>query len=425
MKNWITYWFTVGVVFTLGFTAWAQVPSTPENGYGLPDEIVLPEPYATPSTRRVTHVVGWKENQTPDVPAGFTIKPFAKDLLHPRWVYILPNGDVLIAESNDKNSGRPSNSADRILLLRDKDDDGRAEERHVFIKELNQPFGMALMGNDLYVANSDKLLRFPYREGATKIKRDMGEIITELPAGGYNHHWTRNVMVDDSGEKLLVTVGSSSNVGEHGMDKEERRANILIMDVDGSNEEVYASGLRNPNGLAYHPQTGELWTAVNERDKLGNNLVPDYITSVEKGGFYGWPYIYYGDHIDPRWRDSMPKRLPGKSLKPDFATGSHTATMDVDFYTGNSFPEEYKNGAFAVQHGSWNRAKYSGYKVVFIPFENGKPTGEVSDFITGFLDQDNPDIAFGRPVSIAVRPDGSMLLTDDDGNTVWHIQVEK
>lgn len=409
--------------------AQAQVAgSTKENGYGLPSQITLPEPFATESVRRETQIVGWPEGKTPQAPSGLTVKEFASDLKHPRWIYILPNDDVLVAEAEDyskdekerKKQIRSGHSANRITLFRDRDGDGIADERHVFLENLFQPFGMALAKGHLYVANSNSIVRFPYVEGADSLEGE-GEKIADLPAGGYNHHWTRNLMLDKSGERLLVTVGSSSNVGEHGMDREERRAKILIMDLNGDNEEIYAWGLRNPNGLDYNPVSGVLWTAVNERDKLGDNLVPDYITSVKQGGFYGWPYKYFGDHIDPRWEGKIPEDLP-EVIVPDLATGSHTATMDIHFYRDNKLGDEYQNGAFVAQHGSWNRAKYIGYKILFVPFRDGRPTGEVRDFLTGFMKDTDSDEAYGRPTAVAEESDGTLLVVDDDGETIWSIQ---
>ena len=409
----------------------AQVAeSTPENGYGTPDAIKLPEPFATESVRRVTKVVGWPEGKTPIVPKGFEVKKFAGDLKHPRWIYILPNKDVLVAESDDysedpekkKQEIREGKSANRITLFRDKDGDGVAEERHTFLKDLYQPFGMALVDDTFYVANSHSIVRFPYETGSSSITAP-GEKILDLPAGGYNHHWTRNLKVDENKKRLLFTVGSSSNVGEHGMDKEERRAKILSVNFDGSDERVVAWGIRNPNGLDYNPITGELWAAVNERDELGDNLVPDYITSVQAGGFYGWPYKYFGRRVDPRWAEKMPTGLP-PVLLPDLATGSHSSTMDIDFYRGDALGAGYKNGAFLAQHGSWNRAKYIGYKILFVPFENGSPTGEVQDFMTGFMKDTKKDEVYGRPTAVIEESDGTLLVVDDDGGTVWSVQPE-
>ena len=421
----------VSIALVVGMLTCAQAQvagSTEENGYGLPSQITLPEPYATESVRRETQVVGWPDQTTPKAPDGLTVRKFASELRHPRWIYVLPNDDVLVAESNDYAEDeekrakqiKSGHSANRITLFRDNDGDGIADERHLFLDDLFQPFGMALADGHLYVANSKSIVRFPYSEGANSIESE-GEKIADLPAGGYNHHWTRNLMLDKTGEKLLVTVGSSSNVGEHGMEKEKRRANILVMDLDGDNEEVYAWGIRNPNGLDYNPVTGELWTAVNERDKLGDNLVPDYITGVKRGGFYGWPYKYFGDHTDPRWKGKIPEDLP-QVIVPDLATGSHTATLDIHFYRGNELGEGYQNGAFVAQHGSWNRAKYIGYKILFVPFENGKPTGEFRDFLTGFMKDTERDQAYGRPTAVAEESDGSLLVVDDDGNTIWSVQ---
>lgn len=414
----------LGVASLLSFPAFvvtAQVAVEPQNGYAMGEDVPLPEPYATKSADRRTKVIGWPDDVTPTAPQGFTVKAFAKDLDHPRWLHILPNGDVLVAESNDAKKG----SADRITLLRDTNNDGVAEERHVFLeKGLNQPFGMALHDNHFYVANTDNITRYTYKDGADAIS-GKGEVIHSLPSGGYNHHWTRNIEVNDTQDKLLLTIGSSSNVGEHGMEKEERRAKIFTVDLDGGNEQVYAWGLRNANGLDYNPQTGMLWAAVNERDKLGDNLVPDYVTSVQEGGFYGWPYKYFGEHIDPRWQDKMPEDLPEKTIVPDIALGNHTATLDLEFYDAESFPARYHNGLFAAQHGSWNRAKYNGYRIVFMPFKDGKPTGEIEEFLGGFIKDMETDEAYGRPTAVRVTGNGKLLVADDDGNTIWSVQADQ
>lgn len=424
-----TFILTAAASLLLLTGAQAQVAENSKaNGYGKPDQIDLPEPYATKSVRRETKIVGWPEGKTPMAPRGYTVKRFAGDLKHPRWIFLLPNDDVLVAESDDYSKDpkvrakeiRSGKSANRITLFRDKDKDGVAEERHVFLQDLFQPFGMALVKDHLYVANSDSIVRFPYKPGSDSISAK-AEHILDLPAGGYNHHWTRNLMVNQQGDRLLFTVGSASNVGEYGMDKEERRAKILSVKFDGSDEQIYASGLRNPNGLDYNPVSGELWTAVNERDKLGDNLVPDYITSVKPGGFYGWPYKYYGDHIDPRWADRMPGSLPEVTM-PDLATGSHTATLDIEFYNGDALGAKYKNGAFIAQHGSWNRAKYIGYKIAFAPFKDGVPTGVVEDFLTGFMKDTKTDEAYGRPTAVVEEADGTLLIVDDDGGTIWSVQ---
>ena len=280
---------------------------------------------------------------------------------------------------------------------------------------------MALVGDELYVANTDGVVRFPYREGQTRIDAP-GELILPLPAGGYNNHWTRNIIASPDGQKLYVSVGSASNVGEYGMDEEIRRANILEINPDGSGEKVFASGLRNPNGMDWAPETGALWTAVNERDGLGDDLVPDYITSVRDSGFYGWPYSYYGQNEDPRRAGERPD-LVARAIVPDYALGSHTASLGLVFYDGDSFPERYRGGAFIGQRGSWNRSEFSGYKVVFVPFDGGQPSGAPEDFLTGFIADPERGEAYGRPVGLALLPDGSLLVADDAGNTVWRVEA--
>ncbi|HEX6012570.1 MAG TPA: sorbosone dehydrogenase family protein, partial [Geminicoccaceae bacterium] len=304
-------------------------------------------------------------------------------------------------------------------LFRDADGDAHPEIRETLLAGLNQPFGMALLDGSLYVANTDGVLRFPYRPGETRIEA-RGEKILDLPAGGYNNHWTRNIVVGPGGWKLYVTVGSASNVGEFGMDEERRRACILEIDSDGGNERLYASGLRNPVGLDFEPETGVMWTAVNERDELGDELVPDYITSVREGGFYGWPYAYFGRNEDPRLAGQRPD-LVARSLTPDLAVGSHTASLGLVFYTGTAFPERYRGGAFIGQHGSWNRAELSGYKVAFVPFAQGRPSGPMEDFLTGFVADGDRSLVHGRPCGVVMLPDGSLLVADDAGNRIWRV----
>lgn len=396
----------------------------------------LPEPYATKSSVNFSNVMGWQDGKTPTAPAGTTVTAFAAELKNPRWMYVLPNGDILVAESSThtsvgakvKNavsgkagSGNYGNSADRITLLRDADKDGKPELRSILLSELNQPFGMLLLKNNLYVANTDGILQFPYKTGDTTIKVK-GKKIIELPAGGYNNHWTRNLLANEAGTKIYVTVGSGSNVGEHGMENEQRRANILEINPDGTGERVYASGLRNPVGLAWAPGTHTLWTAVNERDELGDELVPDYLTSVKEDGFYGWPYSYWGNHKDPRLEDKQQPELVNKAIVPDVSLGAHTASLGLAFYTANALPEKYHNGAFIGQHGSWNRSTLAGYKVVFIPFKNGKPSGQTEDFLTGFIADKDKNEVYGRPVGIAVAKDGALLVADDAGNTIWRVR---
>lgn len=375
--------------------------------------LILPAPYSSESITNQSKMLDWPEDQTPKAPNGFEVSLFAKDLKNPRYSYLAPNGDLFVVESNTKGS------ADRITIFQDANKDGDYENREIFLEGLNQPFGMLILDNTFYVANTDGLYRFPYSEGQEKIEVD-GEKIVNLPAGGYNNHWTRNLIANAEGTKIYISVGSASNAAEHGMEEEIRRACILEVNPDGSGEVIFASGLRNPVGMDWNPETGELWTAVNERDKLGNNLVPDYITSVKRDGFYGWPYSYFGQIPDPRM-EGEGDSLVAKAIVPDVPVGSHTASLGLVFYDGEQFPEKYRNGAFVGQHGSWNRAELSGYKVLFVPFENGKPSGEPEDFVTGFIADEEKSEVYGRPVGVTVLPDGSLLVNDDSGNTLWKI----
>ncbi len=384
--------------------------TTVETAVG-PLELVAP--FSSESVTKTSDVIGWPEDKTPIAPDGFTVTRFADELEHPRWTYIAPNNDIFVAESNTKNS------ADRITLLRDTDNDGQVDERHIFREGLYQNFGMLVLDNYFYVANTDGLYRYPYKEGQNKLDGE-GEKIVELSASGYNNHWTRNIITNKDRNKIYISVGSASNVGDQGMEKEERRANILEVNPDGSGEIVYADGLRNPVGMDWNPITGELWTAVNERDKLGNDLVPDYITSVKKGGWYGWPYSYYGKVNDPRWEDDPHQDLVDKAIIPDVPMGNHTASLGLAFYTADTFPASYKNGAFVGQHGSWNRAEFAGYKVMFVPFENGKPQ-KPQDFLTGFIADEAAGDVHGRPVGVAVAPDGALLVNDDDSGIIWRV----
>ncbi|WP_417886361.1 PQQ-dependent sugar dehydrogenase [Zunongwangia sp.] len=380
----------------------------------------LPSPYTTESAEKISKIIPWPENGQPNAPEGFTVTKFADNLEHPRRTYISPNGqNIFVVESDDARK-----SANRIILFRDSNKDGEPEEHFVFAENLSQPYGMLIMDGYFYVANVDAIKRWKYKPGMTSLKGD-GELVKELPAGGYNHHWTRNLIASKDGKKLLVTVGSSSNVGEHGMEKEARRANILIMNPDGSNEKVFASGLRNPVGVDYNPITGELWAAVNERDKLGDNLVPDYVTSVKENGWYGWPFSYYGTIRDPRWYKDPHEKMVQKAIIPDVPVGAHTASLGLAFYDKNEFPKKYKNGAFVGQHGSWNRSNFAGYKVIFIPFdEKGKPQ-QPEDFLTGFIASEDGSKVYGRPVGISVLPNGDLLVNDDNGGVVWKVSVKK
>ena len=387
----------------------------------------------------LVHVVtakGWPEGAKPVAAEGTAVAAFARDLDHPRWLYVLPNGDVLVAETNapprpednkgikgwffklfQKKAGGAVPSANRITLLRDADGDGAAETRSVFLAGLNSPFGMTLVGNDLYVANSDAVVKFPYTEGETRIAAP-GSKVVDLPAGPRNHHWTKNVIASPDGSKLYVAIGSNSNVAEHGIEEEEGRAAIWEVDPATGSHRVFASGLRNPVGMAWEPESGALWTAVNERDELGSDLVPDFMTSVQDGGFYGWPYSYYGQHVDTRVKPPRPD-LVAKALKPDYALGPHTASLGLVWSEGTSLPDRFSRGMFVGQHGSWNRRPPSGYKVLFIPFSNGKPAGSPVEVLTGFLDKDGA--AQGRPVGVAIDRHGALLVADDVGNAIWRV----
>jgi glucose/arabinose dehydrogenase len=401
----------------------------------------LPEPNKTLiPTVNIAPAIGWPEGAKPTAATGTQVAAFAEGLDHPRWLYVLPNGDVLVAETNappkpDDSSGIRGwvmkkvmgkagagvPSPNRITLLRDADHDGVAETRTVFLQNLNSPFGMTLAGNDLYVADTDRLLRFNYEPGATEIKSQPIKVV-DLPGGTLNHHWTKNVIASKDGSKLYVTVGSNSNVGENGLDKEEGRAAIWEVDRATGNHRIFASGIRNPNGLAWEPKSGALWTAVNERDEIGSDLVPDYITSVKDGGFYGWPFSYYGQHVDVRVSPQNPD-LVAKAIAPDYAVGPHTASLGLSFAEGNTLPAQFKDGAFIGQHGSWNRKPHSGYKVIFVPFTGGKPSGKPVDVLTGFLDKD--ENALGRPVGVVIDQQGGLLVADDVGNKVWRVSASK
>ncbi|WP_192085277.1 sorbosone dehydrogenase family protein [Algoriphagus sp. Y33] len=385
-------------------------PDTVQTAIG---ELILPPPYSSESVKNHSKVVGWSEGKMPTAPAGFTVSKFADGLDNPRNTYVGSNGDIFVVESNTKGS------ADRITIFKDKDKNGDYETREVFKQDLNSPYGMLILNDHFYIANTDGVYRFPYKSGQLKLEGE-GEKIVNLPAGGYNNHWTRNLIAGEDGSKIYISVGSASNNAEYGMEEERRRAGILEVNPDGSGEIMYASGLRNPVGMSWNPITKELWTAVNERDELGDNLVPDYITSVKKGGFYGWPYSYFGQIEDPRMEGEAPD-LVEKAIIPEVPVGSHTASLGLTFYEGSTFPGKYKNGAFVGQHGSWNRKNLAGYKVLFVPFEKGKPSGEPQDFLTGFVsDADNSEV-YGRPVDVTVLPDGSLLVNDDSGNTLWKI----
>lgn len=415
-----------------GCSDMAKLPA--EASYGPAPQ--LPEPNKTlVPTINIAKAVGWPEGMEPIAAEGLEVQAFARDLDHPRWLYVLPNGDVLVAESDAPakpesqglrgwimkkvmaRAGSGGTSANRITLLRDRNGDGTPEERTVFLEGLNSPFGMALIDDQLYVANTDALVRFPYKDGTTRIEA-AGEKVVDLPAGPINHHWTKNVIANADGSRLYVTSGSNSNIAENGMEAEENRAAILEVDPERKTLRLFASGLRNPNGLAWQPDSGELWTTVNERDLIGSDLVPDYMTSVKDGSFYGWPYSYFGQHVDDRVKPPRPD-LVARAIAPDYALGTHTASLGLAFYEGALLPERYRHGAFVGQHGSWNRKPRSGYKAVFVPFKNGEPDGPAEDVLTGFLSEDEQ--AMGRPVGVAVDKAGALLVADDVGDVIWRV----
>jgi glucose/arabinose dehydrogenase len=419
----------------LPFAAFAEEATLQvEDVMGANPKLVEPVKNAVP-TVKVAPVKRWEKGDKPLTAPGFSVAAFAENLDHPRWIYVLPNGDVLVAETNAppkpedgkgikgffmkkamKKAGAATKSANRITLLRDADGDGTPEVREAFLENLNSPFGMALVGEDFYVADTDKVMKFKYTEGDTKITAG-GEKLADLPGGDLNHHWTKNLVASHDGKFLYASVGSNSNVGENGLEKEENRAAILEIERATGKTRLFASGLRNPVGMDFNPANGELWTAVNERDELGSDLVPDYMTSVKDGAFYGWPYSYYGQHIDTRVETNA--EMVAKAIPPDYALGPHTASLGLTFYTADAFGAAYKDGVFIGQHGSWNRNPPSGYKVIFIPFKDGKPAGKAENFLNGFLDADGN--ARGRPVGVAVDKKGALLVADDVGNIIWRV----
>jgi glucose/arabinose dehydrogenase len=427
--------FAVFAISAFAFASLDCPAQAPESDVGPDPQLVAPEKKTIP-TVEIAPARGWPADRMPRAATGLNVNAFATGLDHPRWLYVLPNGDVLVAETNaperpddakgikgwfmkraQKKAGAGVPSANRITLLRDSDGDGIAESKHKFIEGLNSPFGMALVGNTIYVANTDALMKFGYSAGATSLSGP-GTKVADLPAGTINHHWTKNVIASRDGSKLYVTVGSNSNAAENGIEVEKDRAAILEVDAYSGATRVFASGLRNPNGLAWEPQTGALWVVVNERDELGNDLVPDYLTSVHEGAFYGWPYSYYGQHVDERVTPPRPD-LVASAVKPDYALGSHVAALGLTFVTHPAMPQRFRNGALIGLHGSWNREEPSGYKVVFVSFENGKPEGKIQDFLTGFLNDEGE--AFGRPVGVVVDAQGAALVADDVGNCVWRV----
>jgi glucose/arabinose dehydrogenase len=404
----------------------------PKSSYGSHPDLPAPKAQFLP-TLSVNSVERWPAGAAPKAPEGFTVTRFAENLHHPRWVYVLPNGDVLVAEAapaavpmnspenivehwlDAKNGSAPPNAND-IVLLRDTNGDGKPDVRTVFLKGLNQPFGMLLLNGSFYVGNTNGVMRFSYKDGETQIT-DAGQKILDLPT---EHHWTRNLIASEDGKKIYVAVGSFTNIAEKGIANEKRRADILQINPDGSGERVLASGLRNPNGMDFEPTTHKLWVVVNERDLLGDDLVPDYLTSVKDGAFYGWPWSYWGNHVDVRVQPQNPQMV-AKAIAPDYALSAHVAPLGMTFYKARVFPAHYQGGAFVGEHGSWNRAQKNGYKVVYVAFANGQPTGLPEDFLTDFLAPPDGDAAYGRPVGVTVAKDGALLVADDVGNIVWRV----
>jgi len=396
---------------------------------------MLPEPknFLLPPMQ-VPDKIDWKPGETPEVAPGLKIERIAEDLLHPRQVYALPNNDILVVEANgpakpttkpkqlitgiiQKPSGKGGKGGDRITLLRNTNGEW---QKHVLLQNLHSPFGVQLVGNTLYVANADAILKFPYQSGQTEIT-EPGVELTELPGGPLNHHWTKALLASPDGSKLYVGVGSNSNVAENGIGAEYRRAAVLEVDTANGASRIYASGIRNPTGLQWEPETGKLWAVVNERDEIGDDLVPDYLTSVQEGGFYGWPYSYFGQHVDKRVQPPRPD-LVEKAIKPDYALSSHVAPLGLLFYTGNNLPAEYRGGAFISEHGSWNRRPLNGYRVDWVAFKEGKPVGQPKPVVTGFLTDDEKHVR-GLPVGLAQDQQGGLIIADDAGNSVWRVSA--
>jgi hypothetical protein len=419
-------------ISALGLAGCDDQGGDPTRQIGANPPLPAPQQYLIPPIK-IAKVVAWGK-ETPTVPQGLQVHAMATGFEHPRSLYVLPNGDVLVVEANGPKApiyrpkdlvtawvkwlaGADAEGANRITLLRDTNGDGVPETRTVFLDHLNSPFGVALVGNDLYVANTDAIMRYPYQEGQTRITAP-GTKLTDLPGGPIDHHWTKTLLASPDGSKLYVGVGSNSNITENGIGAEYERAAIWEVDRASGAHRIFAGGIRNPTGLAWEPESGKLWAIANERDEIGPDLVPDYLTSVKDGAFYGWPYSYYGQHLDPRVEPQRPD-LVASAIPPDYALSSHVAPLGLAMYKGAGLPENYRSGAFVGEHGSWDRSPLNGYKVVFVPFSGGQPSGKAQDVVTGFLDAENQ--ARGRPVGLAVDKAGSLLIADDLGNTVWRV----
>lgn len=426
------------LLLSAGITACGGHADLPVSAGTGPDPVLpAPEESLIPIVN-IAPAVGWPSGAKPKAAAGAQVNAFASSLKHPRWLYVLPNGDVLVAETaapaspdDDfsifgwikslvmENAGSAVPSADRITLLRDTDGDGIADQRSIFLGDLHSPFGMALIGNDFYVANTDAVMRFPYSPGQTQITAP-GTKVVDLPAGSINYHWTKGLIANKAGTKLYVAVGSNSNIAENGIAKEQGRAAIWEINLKTGEHRVYAFGLRNPVGMAWAPATDELWAAVNERDMLGSDLVPDYMTSIQEGGFYGWPYSYFGQHVDERVQPQRPE-LVARAIVPDYALGPHTASLGLTWSNNNALPVRFHHGMFVGQHGSWNRIPRSGYKVIFVPFKSGTPASEPLDVLTGFVNEEGE--ALGRPVGVVIDKQGALLVADDVGNIIWRVSA--
>jgi len=416
--------------------ACSNSPTLPPGAGVGPDPVLPPQSHSLIPEVNVAKAGSWPPGATPKAADGLKVNAFATQLQHPRWIYTLPNGDVLVAETDAppkpaekgfkvfvmkllmKKAGSGQPSANRITLLRDTDGDGVADMKQVFIHDLNSPFGMALVGDTLYVANCDSVVSFPYHSGDTHIDAAPARVV-DLPGGPRNHHWTKSLVANRDGSRLYAGIGSNSNVAENGLEEETDRAAVAEIDVRAHTRRTYASGIRNPVGLAWEPSSGKLWAVANERDELGNDLVPDYLTSVTEGAFYGWPFSYYGQHVDERAQPQNPD-LVAKAIKPDYALGSHVAALGLAFAEGAALGPRFANGAFIGEHGSWNRKPRVGYKVVFVPFDGGRPAGRPVDVLSGFLDADE---AHGRPVGVAIDKRGALLVADDVGNTIWRVSA--
>ena len=430
------YW-AFGMVLAVVLVPYIAYGADKEKSSGVTTgvDVLFPEPkYTLLPTINTAPASFWPEGVTPIALPGFAVNAFAKGLQHPRWLFVLPNGDVLVAETGapskekvgiseiivnfvKKRVGAGEKSTDKIILLRDLDNDGIAETRSVFLTGLKSPFGMALIDDTLYIANTDSIVKVPYRVGTTKITTTPIKVV-DLPAGSINSHWTKSLLASPDSSKLFVGVGSNSNVAERGIEVEKNRAAILEIDLITENTRIFASGLRNPVGMDWQPDSGALWVVVNERDGIGMDVPPDYLTSVREGAFYGWPYSYFGAHVDKRVKPQRPD-LVAKAVVPDYALGGHVAPLGLAFYKGNLFPKKYHGGAFIGEHGSWNRKPFSGYQVVFVPFVDGKPSGQARTVLRDFLNSD--DEAQGRPAGIAIDQHGAVLVADDVGNTVWRV----